>query len=51
VIVKASICLILKAAWVEPLTASKYRSLQECLDITKEFEPLFLNEYAPINTR
>ena len=41
--------LISKAAWVEPLTASKYRSLQEHLDVAKEFEPLLLNEYAPGN--
>ena len=46
-----SFCLIPKATWVEPLTASKYRSLQEHLDVAKEFEPLLLNEYAPINTR
>jgi hypothetical protein len=46
-----SFCLIPKAAWVEPLTVSKYRSLQERFDVTKEFELLFLNEYAPINTR
>ena len=46
-----SFCLIPKATWVEQLTASKYRSLQKHLDVAKEFEPLLLNEYAPINTR
>lgn len=50
-----SFCLIPKPAWVEPwvepLTASEYRSLHERIDAAKEFEPLLLNEYAPINTR
>ena len=46
-----SFSVIPKAAWIEPAAASKYRNLQECLNAAKEFEPLLLNDYAPINTR
>ena len=46
-----SFCFISKAVWIEPATALKYRNLQEGLDATKEFEPLLLNDYAPISTR
>ena len=46
-----SFCFISKAVWIEPATALKYRNLQEGLDAAKEFEPLLLNDYAPISTR
>lgn len=46
-----SFCLISEAVWVEPATAMKYRSLQECLDSAKEFQPLLLNDFVPVNAR
>ena len=44
-----SFCYISKAVWIETETASKYRRLQEGLSAAKEFEPLLLNEYAPVH--
>lgn len=46
-----SFCVLHKATWVQPSIASRYRSLQDRLDASKEFEPFFLNDHAPSDTR
>ena len=46
-----SFCMIPKAVWVEPAITSRYKSLQDCINAAADFEPVLLNDYAPINTR
>lgn len=43
--------VIKRARWVKPTYAAQYGPLQNHLDALKDFEPLFLNDFAPANTR
>ena len=46
-----SICILSKAVWVKPELVTKYKSLHDTLLEKCYFEPVLLNDYAPINAR
>ena len=46
-----SICVLPKAVWVKPELAMKYKNLHDMLLEKCYFEPVLLNDYAPINAR
>ena len=43
--------VIKRAQWVKPTYAAQYRTLQQHIDVSKEFEPIFLNDIAPADAR
>ena len=47
---KDSECIVIipGCAWIKPTFAARYKSLEYCLTSSGDFQPLLVNDYAPI---